>query len=332
MTASVARAWGAALLGVLAAAAVAGPALVPHDPARQFADRPYAPPMRPRLVDAAGAWRAPFVYPLRLEDRLSRRYVEVRDRPVPLRWFSGGGLVGIDERAGPWLPLGADALGRDVLARLLAGARLSLGVSAVAAAGALLLGTLAGALAGFRGGWLDGTLMRIGDFVVILPAIYVVLVLRAAMPLVLSTTDVFWTLAGVLTLAGWPYPARGVRAIVSAERVKEYAEAAHAIGAGPWRILLRHLVPAASGFLAVQATLLLPAFVLAEATLSFVGLGFPEPTPSWGVMLQDAARVGTLLDAPWLLAPAAAIVFSVLALHLAASTSHAGRQAIDFSL
>ncbi len=154
-----------------------------------------------------------------------------------------------------------------------------------------MLGTLAGALAGYRGGWLDVTLMRIGDFVLVLPAIYVVLVLRAAMPLVLSTADVFWTLSTVLAVAAWPYPARGVRAIVAAERVKEYAEAAHAIGAGPWRILLRHLVPAAFGFLAVQATLLLPAFILAEATLSFVGLGFPEPTPSWGVMLQDAARV-----------------------------------------
>ena len=90
---------------------------------------------------------------------------------------------------------------------------------------------------------------------------------------------------------------------------------------GPLRILLRHLLPAASGFLAVQATLLLPAFILAEATLSFVGLGFPEPTPSWGVMLQDAGRVGTLSDAPWLLAPAAAIVLSVLALHLVGSGS-----------
>jgi peptide/nickel transport system permease protein len=85
------------------------------------------------------------------------------------------------------------------------------------------------------------------------------------------------------------------------------------------RILLRHLLPATRGFLGAQATLLLPAFILAEATLSFVGLGFPEPTPSWGLMLHDAARVDALADAPWLLTPGLAIVFSVLALHLGAA-------------
>jgi peptide/nickel transport system permease protein len=107
-----------------------------------------------------------------------------------------------------------------------------------------------------------------------------------------------------------------VRAIVRAERSKEYAEAARAIGAGRARLLIGHLLPAARGLLAVQATLLLPAFVLAEATLSFVGLGFPERTPSWGVMLQEAAAGRLLADAPWLLAPGAAIFATVLAVNL----------------
>lgn len=326
MTMPRTRACGFVLLGALAVVALAGPYVAPHDPARQFADASYAPPMRPHVIDADGGWHAPFVYPLRLEDRLTRRYAEDRGHPVPLQWFSGGALVGIDERTGPWLPLGGDALGRDILGRVVAGARLSLGVSVLAAAGALLIGAVLGALAGFHGGRLDNALMRIADFVLVLPAIYVVLVLRAAMPLVLTPADVFWTITGVLALAGWPYAARGVRAIVAAERRKEYAEAALAIGAGPWRILLRHLLPAASGFLAVQATLLLPAFILAEATLSFVGLGFPEPTPSWGVMLHDAARVGTLAEA---FAPAAAIVLSVLALHLVASGSGEGQRSLN---
>jgi peptide/nickel transport system permease protein len=320
MTMPRARLSGILLLLAIVLVALAGPYLSPHDPARQFPDAVYAPPMRPHLVDASGRWRTPFVYPLRLDDRLTRRYSEDLTRPEPLRWFTGGALIGIDEsRAGPWLPLGGDALGRDILGRTVAGARLSLGVSALAAAGALLIGALIGAAAGYRGGRLDDALMRMADLVLVLPAIYVVLVLRAAMPLRLTAGDVFWTITGVLVTAGWPYAARGVRAIVAAERRKEYAEAAQAIGAGSMRILLRHLLPAATGFLAVQATLLLPSFILAEATLSFVGLGFPEPTPSWGVMLQDAGRVGTLADAPWLLTPAAAIVVSVLALHLAGS-------------
>jgi peptide/nickel transport system permease protein len=198
------------------------------------------------------------------------------------------------------------------------GARASLGVAAVATLGALSLGALVGALAGYAGGRLDELVMRVADFVLVLPAIYVILALRAAMPLVLTSPQVFWTMTLVLAAAGWPYPARGVRAIVAAETRKEYAESARAIGAGSTRILLRHLLPAARGFLGVQATLLLPAFILAEATLSFVGLGFAEPTPSWGLMLKDAFNAGALVDAPWLLTPAAAIVLAVLGLHLLA--------------
>jgi peptide/nickel transport system permease protein len=274
--------------------------------------------MLPHVVDADGAWHLPFVYPIRLADRLERRFVEDRTRRIPLRWLTGGVVLSVDEQAGPWLPLGGDPLGRDILARLASGARASLGVALAAAVGALVMGALLGAVAGYAGGRLDGLLMRAADFVLVLPAIYVVLALRAAMPLVLSPGQVFWTMAIVLAIAGWPYPARGVRAIVASERRKEYAESAMAIGAGSTRILLRHLLPATTGFLGVQATLLVPAFILAEATLSFVGLGFAEPTASWGLMLQDASRGGALADAPWLLAPAAAIILSVLGLHVLA--------------
>jgi peptide/nickel transport system permease protein len=239
---------------------------------------------------------------------------------VPLLWFTEGRILNTDPST-PWMLLGADALGRDIFARMVLGARLSLGIALAAAAGALLLGAVLGAFAGFHGGLADDVLMRLADFVLVLPAIYVVIVLRAAMPLVLTTMEVFWTMTGVLMLAGWPYAARGVRAVVAAERGKEYAEAAAALGASSWRILLRHLLPAASGFLAVQGTLLIPVFILAEATLSFVGFGFAEPTPSWGVMLHEAAQAGVLADAPWLLAPAGAIVTVIVSLHLASGAA-----------
>lgn len=321
-----ARRFGWVLLAGVAVLGAGAPWLGPNDVARQFQDLAYAPPMLPRIVDAEGRWRAPFVYPVRLVDRLERRYVEDRATRVPLRWFSGGVLATSADPRVPWLPLGADALGRDVFARVLRGAGLSLGVAVIAVAGALSLGALVGALAGFSGGRLDHGLMRIADFVLVLPAIYVVLVLRASLPLVLSTAQVFWTVGSVLALAGWPYPARVVRAIVAAERHKEYAEAAKAAGAGRLRILLRHLLPATRGSLLVQGTLLLPAFILAEATLSFVGFGFLEPVPSWGVMLYEAGRVGAMVEAPWLLTPAVAIVITVLAVHLAASEVPERRQ------
>lgn len=314
------RTAGAAIVFFLMLVAAVADAIAVNGPARQFADYVYAPPMPIRFVDRAGNLRRPFVYPLKLESRLERTFVEEREHPMPLRLFAGGLLVSVEGDRSPWFPLGTDALGRDVFSRLAAGARLSLGVALASAAGALLIGALAGALAGFAGGYVDDVVMRVADFIIALPAVYVVLALRAAAPLVLTTAEIFSIMVVVFALVGWPFAARGVRAVIAAERTREYAEAARSIGASGTRLLLRHLLPAATGFLAVQATLLLPAFILAEATLSFAGLGFGEPTASWGVMLQEAGRGRALADAPWLLAPAAAIALLVLGVTLLAGT------------
>jgi len=291
-----------AFLGLAGFAAVA-PLLAPYDPGRQFAGYPYAPPMRPHLTDEDGTWHAPFAYPISLADPIDRRYAEDRSRRVTLR--SGE----------PWFLLGSDELGRDVLSRVLAGARLSLGVSLIAALLSIVIGAVVGAAAGYAGGWADTWLMRFADLIIVLPVIYVVLALRGALPPVLTSAQVFLALVGVFALAGWPYVARGVRGIVVIERRAEYAEAARALGATGWRVMTRHLLPATTGFLGVQATLLVPAFIMAEATLSFAQLGFPPPTPSWGVMLQSAADVRTAADTPWLLVPAAAIVATVFVIH-----------------
>jgi peptide/nickel transport system permease protein len=315
MPPSVRRA-GAVLALAIAAFAAAGPWLAANPPERQSQEYVFAPPMRPRLIDGTGALRFPFVYPLVLEDRLERRYGEDRSRAMPLRLFRNGALMSVDAGNPPWFLLGTDALGRDQFARLASGARLSLGVALLAAVGALAIGTSIGGIAGFTGGAMDDALMRAADFVIALPALYVVLALRAAMPLVLSPSQVFWTMVVVLAVAGWPFPARGVRAVIRAERTREYAEAARALGASRTRLLLRHLLPAARGVLLVQSTLLLPAFVLAEATLSFVGLGFGEPISSWGTMLRDAGGGRTIAEAPWLLAPAGAIVLAALSVNL----------------
>jgi peptide/nickel transport system permease protein len=310
----VPRVAGALLLASVLVAVVFSPAIATNDPARQFSDFVFAPPMRAHIIDSSGRWHAPFVYPLRLENRLERQYSEDRSQPRRLRWFSRGVLLSTDRE--PWFPLGTDALGRDVFARLVRGGRLSLGVAMLAAAFALLIGAAVGAAAGFTGGALDETLMRISDFILVLPVIYVVLTLRAALPLVLTTTQVFIIMSVVLAGVGWPVAARGVRAIIAVEKHREYAEAARALGSGRTRLLLRHLLPATWGFLTVQAALLVPAFIVAEATLSYVGLGFSDPSPSWGVMLQEAGAGRTLADAPWLAAPAIAIALTVLGINL----------------
>ena len=143
--------------------------------------------------------------------------------------------------------------------------------------------------------------------------------LRGVLPQVLSTAEVFAIMSVLFAVAAWPHVARGVRAIVAVERTREYADAARAAGAGPVR-LVRHLLPAARGFLAVEIVLLVPALLVAEATVSYLGLGFPKPGASWGTMLQDAANVRVMAEAPWMLAPAAALFLVVLGVQLLGST------------
>jgi len=311
---------GRLAIGIVLLGAAAAPALAPNPPAEQLADHLNAPPTRIHIVGNDGALHLPFVYPLRLVDRLSSRYEEDRTRRVPVRWLRGGRLWTTESAAGPLLLLGADRLGRDVFARLVYGARASVGVALLGALGALAVGALVGGLAGYAGGTVDDLAMQVADFVLVLPAVYVVLAMRAALPLVLDPLDVFLLIAGLLALVGWPMAARGVRAIIAGERRLAYAEAARSLGAGHARLLVRHLMPATRGYLAVQATLLVPAFILAEATLSYVGLGFGDPMPSWGTMLRDAGQsVRDLISFPWLLSPAAAIAGVSLAVHLATS-------------
>ncbi len=318
------RSVGAVLVGSVLLAAVLGPAIEPNDTGHQHRDFVFAPPMRIHVVDAEGGWHAPYVHAMRLQDRLERRYEEDPSARLTLEWFSGRRLVRL-AGSQPLLLLGGDSLGRDIFSRLVDGTRWSLGVAAVAVLGALLIGGLIGGIAGYAGGLVDEILMRGADFVVVLPTIYVVLALRALMPLVLSAGVVFALIGVLLSLVGWPWVARGVRSIVASEAGLEYAAAARSLGAGHVRLLMYHLLPASRGFLIVQATLLLPAFVLAEATLSYVGLGFPEPTPSWGAMLRDTANVRAMADFPWLLAPAVAIVTFVMGVNmLTRSTSGAG--------
>src|SRR5262249_11124148 len=166
------------------------------------------------------------------------------------------------------------------------------------------------------GGLVDDIVMRTTDVVLVLPTMYVVMALRSVLPLVLPAGAIFGLLASLFAIVGAPTVARGVRGVVRAERSLDHVLAARSLGAGPARILFRHVLPAALGVLVVDAIVLVPGFLVAEATLSYVGYGFPDLVPSWGTMLHDAASVRTFVDFPWLLAPALAIVLVILGIHL----------------
>ena len=294
-------------LAALTAFTLIAPWFAPYQSGEAFRDFLHAPPMRPHFDGLS-----PVVYPLVLADRLAQRFEPDRSRTVRLPW------VARDDSA-PVFLLGSDDFGRDVLSRMLYGARTSLGLALVATLGAVLIGALAGAWAGYHGGWVDNAIMRVADFVLVLPVIYVVLVLRAVLTLVLPASTVFLLVSWIFIFVGWPYVAKGVRAIVAVERSREYVQAALSLGASPARILTRHLIPACAGHLIVQATLLLPGFILAEATLSFIGLGFPDPVASWGTMLAGAGNYNAVARFPWTLTPAIAIFAIVLLTNLLAS-------------
>jgi peptide/nickel transport system permease protein len=313
----VTRGLGVLLVSIALVAAAGAPFLAPHAVDAHFAGLLNAPPTRVRMIDERGTWHAPFMYRWQLVNQLEQRYDEDRTARVTLAWLSRGHLVqSPDDSRAPLLLLGADSYGRDVFSRLVFGARVSLGLAVVAALGALLIGGSIGGIAGYAGGPLDDLLMRTSDFIMVLPAMYVALALRSVLPLVLAPRVVFTLLTTIFAVLGAPFIARGVRAIVRSERRLEYAVAVQALGASGPRLLIRHLLPAARGFLVVQITLLVPAFIVAEATLSYVGLGFPDPIASWGTMLHDASSIRAFSDFPWLLSPAAAMFLVVFGLNL----------------
>ncbi|TAK17393.1 MAG: ABC transporter permease, partial [Acidobacteria bacterium] len=246
---------GWTIVALAGAVTLAAPWLAPHRAGEQLAERAYAPPTPVHVYDRG--FHAPFIRPMTLVDRLRREYQVDETRRLPLTGDQ------------PLLLLGADPLGRDVFSRLVLGARWSLGVTLAGALGALVCGVIIGGFAGISGGRTDRWLMRAADFVLVLPAVYLVLVLRAMLPLVLSTWDVFLLMAALFAVAAWPHVARGVRAIVMVERSRDYVEAARAAGAGRWRVL-GHVLPATRGFLAAELVLLIPALLSAEAAISFL--------------------------------------------------------------
>lgn len=218
----------------------------------------------------------------------------------------------ISERLqGPSLghPMGTDELGRDTLTRVLAGGRVSLAVGALATVVALLLGVLVGGLAGFFRGWLDNILMRLVDLMLSLPDLFLLILASALFG------PSFLTIVVIVGLVRWMNVARLTRASFLALREREFVEAARALGVRRWRIATRHLLPNSMSPIIVAGTLGVASAILAESTLSFLGLGLQPPTASWGSMLKDAqAQVFT---APWLAVfPGLMVFVTVLAINM----------------
>ncbi len=258
-------------------------------------------------------------------ETLKREYTEDTSKVQPLRFFCAGdaylfwGMIPLDfhlvcpAEGGTLFLLGTDRLGRDVLSRMIYGARISLTIGLVGIAFSFMLGISIGGVAGYYGGWIDSAVQRLIEIVRSFPEIPLWLALSAILPVTWSPLWVFFGITLILALLDWPGLARAVRSKLLSLREEDFTTAAQLMGASPKRIIFRHLMPSFSSHLIASLTLSIPSMILAETALSFLGLGLRPPITSWGVLLTEAQNINAVELYPWLLLPAVPVIVTVLA-------------------
>lgn len=297
------------LLALLHIAVVLAGFLGPHDPARQDRNAALHAPMPVHFLDSRGNFHL-------------RPFVRAESQDLPVHFFVNGSpyrllglwtvrthLFGVDEPANIHL-LGTDEFGRDQLSRILWGGQISLATGWLAALISLSLGLALGLLAGFFGGWRDTVIMRAAELFLALPWLYLLLAVRAFLPLSLSPAPTAVVLVTVIGAVGWARPARLVRGITLSAKERDFVYAARGFGASAWHLLTRHCLPEAWSVIGTQAALLIPQYILAEVTLSFVGLGVGEPAASWGNLLTPLRQVSVLNSAWWMALPALIVMLT----------------------
>ncbi|MDX2032211.1 MAG: ABC transporter permease [Blastocatellia bacterium] len=296
---------GLLILGTMSGAALFADFLSPYSPTRQHRAFPSMPPTGWNAVAAAG-------------ETTRVRYLVAGDEYLLFGLIPAQTHLFGAEEPGRVFLLGTDSLGRDLWSRLLHGAQQSLGIAAVSLLIALPLALAIGGAAGYYGGTFDFAVMRAIELFLALPALYLIIALRTALPLDLEPKRVFLAMVAVIAFFGWAHLARLVRGLALSLRAREFVMAAIATGAGDWRILTKHMLPHLQGFSLTQAALMAPGFILAEVTLSYLGLGVPEPLPSWGSMLSSATSTPALTLHWWNLAPIGAVFLVTFSFQLIA--------------
>src|SRR3954469_19432096 len=209
--------------------------------------------------------------------------------------------------------LGTDLLGRDVWSRLLLASRTSLTIGLAGVALSLLLGVFLGGVSGLHGGWIDVVIQRVIEILRSIPTIPLWMGLAAALPSTWSVTQVYLAITVIISLIGWTELARVVRGRFLSLREEDFVVAAELAGASQLRIIFRHMLPSFASHVIAAVSLALPAMIVSETSLSFLGLGLRPPAVSWGILLQDAQNIQVLAGAPWLLAAAVPVILAILA-------------------
>jgi peptide/nickel transport system permease protein len=252
-------------------------------------------------------------------------YVADPNQKIQLQLFGTGaayklfGLIPTDRhllgstRNEPFFLLGTDEQGRDLWSRLIFGTRTSLSIGLVGVTISLVLGVVLGGISGFFGGTVDILIQRLIEIARSVPTIPLWLGVAALLPQNWSVVQVYFAITIIISLIGWTELARVVRGRFLSIREEDFVMAAALCGCGRARIIFRHMVPLLLSHIIAATTLAVPAMIISETSLSFLGLGLRPPAISWGVLLQDAQNIQSLATAPWLLIPAIPVILVVIA-------------------
>jgi peptide/nickel transport system permease protein len=317
----------AIVLALMYASTLVSEIIVPYNLHTRHTDFIYAPPQELHWFHD-GRFVGPFVYGLSKSlnmENLRREYAEDWTRVHPVRFFCSGdpyrfwGLVEstfhlyCPAADGTLFLLGTDRLGRDVLSRIVHGARISLTIGLLGIAISFALGLVIGGMAGYFGGWVDNLVQRMIEIIRSFPELPLWMALSAVLPVTWSPLLIYFGITGILALLDWTGLARAVRSKLLALREEDYTTAARLMGAKPKRIIARHLLPGFMSHLIASATLSIPGMILGETALSFLGIGLRPPITSWGVLLNEAQNINVVALYPWLMLPVVPVIVVILA-------------------